>query len=237
MAGCYGKIPTLGDFLSRNLQATFVDTWDGWLRRVMSVCARSGGAQWVDSYLSSPIWRFAIGPGVAGPTGWAGILVPSVDSVGRCFPLTVAVDTPSSMPAVDMASEWADGYERAEIVAIGALGRALTPEAFVERIAALHGPTPPVLPGEPAVETWSDPSQPARGVRTAGAPPESGEASAVASRLALALMSEAKEGMSLWWHLDWEGRPATTALFAGLPPPEAVASMLLGSLEDRDWSR
>lgn len=236
MAGCYGKIPTLGDFLSRNLPGTFVDSWDGWLRRAMAACARGGGEHWMDLYLSSPIWRFAIGPGAVGPTGRGGILVPSVDSVGRCFPLTIAVDIPDGLPVSDMPAAWADGYERAEIMAIGALGRALTPEAFVERVAGLPAPLAPTLPGEPGIERWATGSPAGFGVRTAGAPSESGDARQVASTLALALMSEAREGVSLWWHLDWEGRPAATALFAGLPPPEAIASMLLGSLEDQGWS-
>ena len=237
MAGCYGKIPTLGDFLSRNLQATFVEAWDGWLRRVMAVCVRAGGERWVDHYLSSPIWRFAIGPGIVGPAAKAGILVPSVDSVGRCFPLTVAVDVPEGLPLVDLATAWADGYERAEIMAIGALGRGLAPEAFVDRVAALPGPVCLPLPGEPSVESWGVPATAGFGVRTIGAPSEAGGARSLASTLALALISESRDGMSLWWHLDWEDRPAATAMFAGLPAPEAVASMLLGSLEDRGWTR
>lgn len=236
MAGCYGKIPALGDFLSRNLPGAFVETWDGWLRQAMSTCAWSGGEQWVDRYLSSPIWRFALAPGVAGPVGRAGILVPSVDSVGRCFPLTVAIEIPAALPAVDMATAWADGYERAEMIAIGALGRALTPEAFVERLGGLPAPSPTAA-ADPPAEWWSGSSASPAGARMAGAPPDSGNARDMAAALALSMVAATQGGLSLWWHLDWEGRPATTALFVGLPPPEAVAEMLLGSGEDGGWSR
>ena len=235
MAGCYGKIPALGDFLSRNLPATFVEAWDGWLRQVMAGCARSGGNQWVDHYLSSPIWRFAFSPGVVGATGRAGIVAPSVDSVGRCFPLTIAAELPDALAPTDAADVWADGYERAEMMAIGALGRALDPEAFAGRVAALESPALQAVSADPPIERWNPTSVPALGVRIGEAPDESGGARGLASALALAMLQGARDGISLWWHLDWEGRPASTVMFAGLPPPEAVASMLLGLPEDQGW--
>ena len=43
VAGCYGKVPALGDFLSRNLPARFIETWYGWLRGALAECARAGG--------------------------------------------------------------------------------------------------------------------------------------------------------------------------------------------------
>lgn len=236
MAGCYGKIPALGDFLSRNLPGTFIDAWDGWLRRIMATSAHARDAVWVDRYLSAPIWRFALSPGVVGPTGRGGILVPSVDSVGRYFPLTIAVEIPEGVAAADMATAWGDGYERAEMLAIGAIGRALEPEAFVERVVNLPNPMA-VAPAEPPVAgSWSQPPAPHMGVRRAGAPAENGNSRDVASSLALSMLAGSLQGFSLWWHLDWENRPATTVMFNGLPPPDAACGMLLGAWEDWGWS-
>lgn len=239
MAGCYGKIPALGDFLSRNLPAAFVEAWDGWLRRVMGACARGGDDGWTDQYLAGPIWRFLLAPGAIGEVGRAGILVPSVDRIGRCFPLSIAIEIADGMPPLDMVGAWADGFERAEILAIGTLGRALDPETFVERVAGLPAPIPGPVPGP--VARWVQPDTPAAGTRSAGArtggaPLDAAGARGLIATLSPALLAAAPPSWSLWWHLDWEQRPATTVLFAGLPPPEAAVAMLLGAWKEGGWT-
>lgn len=233
MPGCYGKIPALGDFLSRSLPGTFVEAWDAWLRKVLAACAREGNDDWIGQYLAGPVWRFAYGPGTLGAAARAGILVPSVDSIGRCFPLTIVLDIPESLSAIQMVDAWAEGYERAEMIAIGVIGRALTPEAFVDRVASLPDPLPG--PATPAVERWTEAAAPGLGVRATGAPDEAGGARDLTSTLAFALAAGNQNGVSLWWHLDWEDRPASTLLFAGLPSPEAARGMLVGSWKDWGW--
>jgi type VI secretion system protein ImpM len=88
--GWYGKLPALGDFASRRLPPDFVRAWDEWLQEALRAARAALGESWHDCYLTTPIWRFALLPGLAGDIGWAGILMPSVDRVGRQFPLTVA---------------------------------------------------------------------------------------------------------------------------------------------------
>ena len=91
VAGWFGKLPSLGDFASRRLPFAFVQRWDRWLQRCM-VCARDQlGERWNDTYLVAPILRFWIAPNVFGDDGWTGLMMPSVDRVGRQFPLTVAL--------------------------------------------------------------------------------------------------------------------------------------------------
>lgn len=89
--GIYGKLPTHGDFLQRNLPSSFVDGWDNWLQQFISGSKEQIGADWLDVYLTSPIWRFVLSPGVIDEHPWAGILMPSVDLVGRYFPFTVSL--------------------------------------------------------------------------------------------------------------------------------------------------
>ena len=89
-AGFYGKVPTRGDFVSRRLPWTFVDPWDRWLQGGLACSRDQLGDAWLEVYLTSPVWRFALTPGVCGDAGWIGIVLPSVDRVGRYFPLTVA---------------------------------------------------------------------------------------------------------------------------------------------------
>ncbi len=88
--GFYGKIPSRGDFVSRRLPREFITRWDGWLQQGMRDFQARHGEAWLRYYLDSPVWRFALAPGVCTKDAWAGILMPSVDRVGRHFPLTIA---------------------------------------------------------------------------------------------------------------------------------------------------
>jgi type VI secretion system protein ImpM len=88
--GYYGKVVTHGDFVQRRLSADFVADWDHWLQAGLANSRLALGEQWRDTYLNCPMWRFALGPGLCGANGMAGVLLPGVDRVGRYFPLTLA---------------------------------------------------------------------------------------------------------------------------------------------------
>jgi type VI secretion system protein ImpM len=120
--GLYGKIPALGDFITRRLPARFVDIWDDWLQKALSASRQQLGSGWLDIYLTSPIWRFILSPGICDESVWAGVMMPSVDKVGRYFPLTLAVsvDAPRIMPS-DLFIKDAGWFERLEHLALSAL--------------------------------------------------------------------------------------------------------------------
>ncbi len=88
--GFYGKIPSHGDFLRRGLSPAFIEPWDTWLQQSLLTGRDVLGEGWQDAYFSAPIWRFALPAGVCGPETMMGVLMPSVDRVGRQFPLTLA---------------------------------------------------------------------------------------------------------------------------------------------------
>jgi type VI secretion system protein ImpM len=120
--GWYGKIPGTGDFIARRVPASFSEPWDRWLQDAIEGSKRRLGAQWRDTFLSMPAWRFALGPGVVGSHAWAGLMVPSVDAVGRYFPLTVACALPPAdlEPVATLlgAGRW---YDDIEAIALGAI--------------------------------------------------------------------------------------------------------------------
>jgi type VI secretion system protein ImpM len=92
--GWYGKLPAFGDFASRRLPVAFVDAWDHWLSCGLAQLREDAPDTWLTAYLDSPVWRFVLMPGVvpgsSSELGWAGVLMPSVDRVGRYFPMTLA---------------------------------------------------------------------------------------------------------------------------------------------------
>lgn len=90
MIGLYGKIPSHGDFVRRNLPDTFLMPWDQWLQDCLAHTQDALGEAFDDVWDEARAWRFRIGPGTCGPAAAQGILLPSSDWVGRRFPLTAA---------------------------------------------------------------------------------------------------------------------------------------------------
>jgi type VI secretion system protein ImpM len=88
--GFFGKLPSAGDFVQRRLPPGFVDVWDRSWEQAVSATRMSLGDQWGAAYHGSPLWRFVLPPGVCMESAWAGVLGPSVDRVGRCFPMVLA---------------------------------------------------------------------------------------------------------------------------------------------------
>ncbi len=141
--GWYGKLPGLGDFASRRLPDEFIRPWDAWLQSVISVCRANLGEAWRDCYFTMPIWRFVLLPGVVEPSGWAGVLMPSVDRVGRQFPLTLAVALPSEADRAHAVFESAEWFADMEDAALGVLDPSRGPDDL-DRALANCGFTPPI---------------------------------------------------------------------------------------------
>lgn len=90
-AGWFGKMPALGDFASRRLPEAWIAGWDSWLQhQLVSARAALGDNAWLRLYMVAPVRRFWLAPGLLAPEAWLGVLMPSVDSVGREFPFTLA---------------------------------------------------------------------------------------------------------------------------------------------------
>jgi len=100
--GVFGKLASQGDFVTRRLPPAFVQTWDTWLQEGMQALRERCGDAWLDGYLHAPVWRFALAPGMCG------VLLPSVDRVGRHFPLTLAMLTEAPLALATGAGAWFD---------------------------------------------------------------------------------------------------------------------------------
>ncbi|WP_342238651.1 type VI secretion system-associated protein TagF [Inquilinus sp. OTU3971] len=136
--GVFGKLPWLGDFVTRRLPRSFVEPWDDWLQRGMVATREALGDGWLDSFLTAPVWRFLLPAGSAGPA-MAGLLMPSVDRVGRYFPLTLAspLGADPGPEAPLLAAGWFDALER---TALAALDDATAPEAWEAAVEGLGAP-------------------------------------------------------------------------------------------------
>ncbi len=136
--GFYGKLPFKGDFLQRRVPQEFVDAWDTWLQQCLHESREQLKEAWLDAYLTGPIWRFVLAAGVCGPDAYAGVLVPSVDRVGRYFPLTVVARLDEAHCPLDVACSGNGWFEAAEAVALAALEAAdMDIDEFDDRVGKL----------------------------------------------------------------------------------------------------
>jgi type VI secretion system protein ImpM len=142
--GAFGKIPALGDFFRLNLPQGFVEPWDVWLQSAMVTARTALGTRWNDCFLTAPLWRFSLAPGLAGPQAVTGVMMASVDRVGRQFPLTLAAPHPAGASAERVHLAASSVFEDLEAIALDMLEDGMTKELLAERLAAQ------TLPGLPA---------------------------------------------------------------------------------------
>jgi type VI secretion system protein ImpM len=138
-AGWTGKLPSNGDFVARRVPAAFAEQWDAWLGSVMAGSRERLGKRWQEAFLSAPAWRFVLAE------GYAGVMVPSVDSVGRYYPLTLVcelarkdIDPEQTLIAM---GNW---FQTAEMLATEALDPKTDVGVFDDSVAALPSPPFPI---------------------------------------------------------------------------------------------
>lgn len=138
--GAFGKMPSVGDFFRFGVPPGFVASWDDWIQQGMLAAQVDLGPVWDSHYMSAPIWRFSLSPGLAGPQKVLGVLMPSVDRVGRRFPLTLmaALQTPGPVQ-LDHFSEEAL-FVQLEDMALDALEDTMTRERLQAELAAITVP-------------------------------------------------------------------------------------------------
>ena len=203
--GWHGKLPALGDFASRRLEPAVVARWDGWLAEGLDGLRQADPAGWLDAYLASPSWRFLLLPGVLDGRCWAGVLMPSVDRVGRYYPFSILQALAPPPAQVEPLLRW---LHELDDVAADALHDDWDPERLDAALAQLAPPVQPEVPGVP-------PLPPVEGVEI-----QLAGAADLMERLALAGAAawlQAAQGQAVWFaDAQGQGQPRLLRT-AGLP--------------------
>lgn len=225
MAACglYGKLASRGDFVSRRLSREFVEPWDAWLQAGLSASRAALGEDWLECYLTSPLWRFALAPGCCGTQAIAGVMMPSVDRVGRYFPLVLAQPLDGPVAPDALARDAGDWYVQAEALALAALEETLDLDGWDATVAALPEPAGALalcLPGAP----------------TFGHIADIADAGLTAGRLARARLAPDWRGSSLWWTLGSERIDPCVLLAEGLPPAGTLGSLYTGAFAQAGYA-
>ena len=235
--GFYGKLPSHGDFLRRRVPDAFVAVWDRWLQECLLASRTSLADRWLDVYLTSPAWRFVSAPGALGPQGIIGLMVPSVDRVGRYFHLTFAATLPDGVDVVEAAEQGAVFLDRAEQLALETLAadsidfdrfdRAVRDLAeHLEPLAA----RPPALLGAGADSVLAD----AESIWRIGLD-GSLAVGQVFRELCAQRLSALYDPCVVWWTEGSECVQPTCLIGKGLPRPDSFAALLDGAWFGQPW--
>lgn len=138
--GLFGKLPGKRDFIAVGAPAAFLSVYEPWLQGGLTASRLELGPDWQDAFLNAPIWRFWLGSAYCGGAV-AGAFMPSVDGVGRYFPLTVfALSGAGSAippPELDPQDTW---FARIEDFLLHALEPEASFETVTQWLAALPVP-------------------------------------------------------------------------------------------------
>ncbi|MGU3494333.1 type VI secretion system-associated protein TagF [Xanthobacteraceae bacterium A53D] len=138
--GFFGKLPSQGDFVARRFDLAVRQCFDDWLGRGLAYQQAVRGPRWEADFRAMPRWRFVLAPGVAGPDTVAGVMAPSADRVGRCFPLVAASRLPPHVAPERLLNGLEDWFAALE----AALGQAA--HADPARLDMALSSVPPLLP-------------------------------------------------------------------------------------------
>jgi type VI secretion system protein ImpM len=213
--GFFGKAPARGDFLVRRMPAGFQTTWETWLSTFV-LAARDGlGPDWPDGWLTAPLWHFSLGRDIVAPFGAAGVLLASVDRVGRFFPLSIiGAAAPGSALRPD---DWAHA---AEALALAALDDDFDPDRLDASLRDLGPPPSPAGIGRiggvwrlPMENDW--PARPFDALSEAAWMPPG-------------------PGQSVWWCRGSERMVPVHIRADGLPDQRLAAAMVTGLFDPAD---
>lgn len=142
MIALFGKLPARRDFIARNVPNPVLERVEPWLQESLAQSRETLGKDWLGAYLAAPIWRFWWARSLAG-AGAAGVLMPSVDRVGRYFPLVAFALAPRDADFALPSPAGDPWYLALETALLAALDETATLDALIADLAAL--PAPPAL--------------------------------------------------------------------------------------------
>ena len=139
-AGYFGKLPARADFVTGQCPAGFLKSWEAFLMAGLAQSRQDLGEGWEEAFMTMPVWRFWLKPreeGEAFAQPVAGALMPSVDKVGRTFPLTLVSSIEPTKQNSRPAEDW---YDRAEEILRATLREEASLEDFQQAVAHLEMP-------------------------------------------------------------------------------------------------
>ncbi len=210
--GIFGKLPAKRDFIALSLPHEFRTPWEDWMQASIAATRDQLGSAFQEKFLTAPLWRFWLGRAVCGLPA-CGAFMPSVDGVGRYFPLSIcACGLPQESVAPPVADAMDDWYRAVEDRLLSTLGDSYEFDA-AGLLAGLD------LPSSSAA--------------TGGMDPE-----ALISQLFAEDVQDAVADQSWWWTVGGAGFAPRVLRYRGLPDPYEFSTFLAQTdAPAQEWSR
>ena len=231
--GWFGKLPSHGDFLQRRVSDSFLRSWDSWLQACIAQSREHLGDGWLPTYLTSPVWRFFLSRGVVGGSTYAGIVLPSVDRVGRYFPLTILAELPADLPVMAVAIHGREWLTKIEELALAALqSNDFDLEQFDAALRA-SGDCLAQVERHYGVELTDEFPAASRHWRLPMVSVDRVAAALIDPLTSLA--GRSLQPLTVWWTEGSERMGSACLLVQGLPATNQFIAMLDGQWESRGW--
>jgi type VI secretion system protein ImpM len=227
----FGKLQAKRDFIAIATPRAFLSVFEPWIQSAISASRSELKEDWQTAFLVAPIWRFWLGAELCGASV-AGAIMPSMDGVGRYFPLAIfsVADAHASIPPPELNPQegWFTALE-------AFLLSTLEPGRSFDQINADLNAVP--APFASRFEEGPANLQ----LLEKGAALVVGEA-AVAESFRLTRIHDharAYAALSFWWTEGGEGYDRHALAARHLPDPYLFSGMLTGSFAQTDagWQR
>jgi type VI secretion system protein ImpM len=229
VTGLYGKLPAHGDFVHRNLPSEFVTGWDEWLQHYIAGSKEQLGEEWLDIYLTSPIWRFALSGGVIDEYSWAGIVLPSVDRIGRYFPISIVTKLPEKLNPLDFLLSQHEWFELIEENTLEALNGDLTVDELIQKITnnelifdATYSRSELIKDSNPILINMDFNSQ---------------KSTSAANCILDSILLKSVSSYSVWTTTGSEHVEPSMFFSQGLPPISGIPAMMDGQWTQNNWQQ
>ena len=147
--GFCGKLPARGDFVRQGLTPRQLDIWDQWCQAVIAGSRAVLAEDWRPAWLAAPVWHFFLAEGICGDAAAVGVWLPSLDKVGRYFPLSLFAQGERAILA--QAGGWLD---QAQAAGLAAILDDLPPEQLAPRLEQPSAARAVALPADAGATKW-----------------------------------------------------------------------------------
>ncbi|MBB3457473.1 type VI secretion system protein ImpM [Rhizobium sp. BK313] len=235
--GYFGKVPSVGDFVFRALPIRMTEIWASQMQRWLAAARPAGAASFQKSFLTSPVWRFALARDVVSTESWVGLFAGSIDRVGREFPFTVMISVDLDPAARQPIATIDPFFDALETQMLAFMEGQASREELVAEIDVCAGTLRTSLKQLPA-EGGKELLMPRDGEDILCL---SGEGEHGSSRTAYSWAGTGAEGgeasrLCLWWHDDTRMQPAAVCISRGLPVAQAAIPFLIGDWPKHGWT-
>lgn len=236
LVGYYGKVPTHGDFVGRGLPKQFREPWDAWLQQIIYTSKQQLAESWMRHFLTFPLYRFALSTGVCGERTWLGVLIPSVDQVGRYYPMTLCRSIESSKELLSAFTRYQSWYDQAEALVLSCLRDDFSLESFEQQLVLMESQVNQVVLNKTEELTHIGhliQKHPNAAWRIGGI--KFNELNMLSPLLLQSLLDDFCTAYSMWFTQGSEDSTSSFLLAKGLPPFAGATALLDGEWGQWGW--